>query len=101
MTAAREPGRRPSPNQVGLPVRAFLFTIDQIATMLNVSEDQVKKKYLHYEGRALGARHPSKMLARNISPEGEKPEWRVAERELLRWMRARGFKVYDRGWPIL
>lgn len=96
-----EPGRRPSPNSVGLPVRAFLFTIDQISTMTNVDENTVKRHYLHFEGRALGPRPPAKMIARNIAPEGEKPDWRVAEREFLRWLRRQGFRVYDRGWPIL
>lgn len=83
---------------MGLPVRAFLFTVDQLSTMLSVGEDTVKKDYLFYEGRQPGARPKSKMLARNIAPEGSKPEWRVAERELVRWLKSRGFRVYDRGW---
>lgn len=94
------PGKRPNPDLVGMPLRAFLFTTDQIATMLSVSEQDVKKTYLFYQGRQPGARPRSKMLARNIAPEGEKPEWRVAERELLRWMKVKGFRIYDRGWPI-
>lgn len=85
---------------MGLPVRAFLFTADQIATMLSVDEKQVKTDYLFYEGRNVGNRPRGRMLARNIADEGQKPEWRVAERELIRWLKVKGFKVYDRGWTV-
>lgn len=85
---------------MGLPVRAFLFTTDQIATMLSVEEEQVKKEYLFYEGRNVGNRPRHRMMARNIAEPGAKPEWRVAERELIRWMKLKGFRIYDRGWPV-
>ena len=89
---------RRSPEKVGIPVRLFLFTLDQISTMLAVDEDRLKRGYLFYEGRSVGVRPPDKILARNIAPAGEKPEWRVAEKELVRWARSRGFRIYDRGW---
>lgn len=93
------PRLRESPEKVGIPVRLFLFTIDQLATMLAVDEAQIKRSYLHYEGKSVGARPRDKMWARNVAPEGEKPEWRITERELIRWARMKGFKIYDRGWP--
>jgi hypothetical protein len=92
--------RRPSPEPLGLPVRAFLFTVDQIATMIAVDEKRVKDSYLFYQGRSVGNRPRGKMMARNIAPEGEKPEWRIAEREVIRWLRTMGFKIYDRGWTV-
>lgn len=85
------------PESVGLPPRPFLYTLDQISVILNVTEDQVPR-YVYYEGRSTGPRNVKKMVARNINPDKtEKPDWRVAERELIRWMKAMGFKYYDRG----
>jgi hypothetical protein len=92
--------RRVNTQGIGFPIRPFLFTLDQIATLIQVSEQQLKKVYIHYEGRSLGFRKNDNMLARNIAPEGEKPDWRVTEKEIVRWLRFRGFRVYDRGWPV-
>lgn len=82
---------------VGLPIRPFLYTLDQIATMLAMTEVRLRD-HVHFEGRAPGARPPDKMVARNIAQVDQPPEWRVAERELLRWLRRRGFRFYERGW---
>lgn len=83
--------------KIGLPVRVFLFTIDQLSVMIDVKEETIKRSYLYYEGRSIGPRKKELMIARNIAPEGEKPDWRVAEREFIRWMRHKGFRYYDRG----
>jgi hypothetical protein len=85
---------------VGLPTRAFLFTLDQIAYMLDLELVSLRKSYLHYDGRTVGDRSPDKMMARNIAPPGEKPEWRVAEKELQRWLRRKGFRLYDSNWAV-
>lgn len=86
------------PAPVELPRRAFLFTVDQIATLLSVEEQTVFRQYLFYEGRDVGARPKDKMVARNIARQGEKPDWRIAEREFMRWMRVKGFRYYERGY---
>lgn len=86
---------------MGIPVRVFLFTLDQVATMVNVTLQQFKLKYVHYAGRSTGVKPPDRMLARNIAPDGERPEWRIAERELIRWCKTKGFKLYERGWPVV
>lgn len=83
---------------VGLPVRPFLYTLDQIAMLLVVTQDALERSYLHFDGRHPGARPIDKMLCRNIAPVTEPPDWRVAERELIRWMRRAGFRVYERGY---
>lgn len=80
----------------GLPLRVFLYTVDQIATLLQVDDKTVKTNYLHYEERSVGFRPHDRMSARNIAPNGEKPDWRVAEAELVRWLRYKGFKIYNR-----
>lgn len=86
------------PLTVGLPIRLFLYTVDQMATLMAVSDDHVKKRYLWYEGRNVGPRPRDRMVARNIAPEGTRPDWRVAEQEFVRFLRSKGFKVHDRTW---
>jgi hypothetical protein len=53
--------------------------------------------YVHLEGRTIGLPGRDQFIARNIAPDDKKPEWRVAEREFIRWLKRRGFKYYDRG----
>lgn len=103
MTRADNPakGARPqNPEAVGLPVRTFLYTLDQIAYMLSLSEDRVRNSgMVHYYGRSTGSKSPDRMMARNIaSSQTEPPDWRVAEQELIRWMKRKGFKIYNRSW---
>lgn len=94
---------------MGLPPRAFLYTIDQIAELLSVTPRQVRDNYLYFDGVNVGSIPPRRMLARNIDPEYSPPsyafpegkgkaEWRVAENELIRWLKVMGFRIYDRGW---
>lgn len=85
---------------IGLPVRPFLYTLDQIATLLVLEEPSLLRS-IHFEGRTPGARHITKMVARNIAPTGESPEWRIAEREFVRWLRVKGFRFYERGWATI
>jgi hypothetical protein len=87
----------PAPNRAGLPVRPFLYTIDQIASILALDLHQTKR-YLWLKDRSVGPQPRDRIFAINIAPEGELPEWRVAERELIRWLRHQGFRVYDRSW---
>ena len=82
---------------VGLPVRPFLYTIDQIALLLSVPQGVVESSYLYYEGRSSGIRSKDLISAVNIAKRHEKPEWRVAEREFVRWLRHKGFRVYETG----
>lgn len=84
------------PKQFGLPLRVFLYTLDQIATMVQVDLHNLRTHYIHYEERSVSFRPHGKMSARNIASDGEKPEWRVAEKEFIRWLRYKGFKVYNR-----
>lgn len=81
----------------GLPVRPFLYTLDQISTLLDLSIQNLSKDYVFFEGRSSGLAPRVKMIARNIAPPEAKPEWRIAEREFIRWMKVKGFKYYERG----
>lgn len=84
---------------IGLPVREFMYTLDQIAFLLSVDEAYLKRSMIHFDNRSIGACPKDRMLAVDISPDSAtKAEWRVAERHLKRWMRFKGWKIYDRGY---
>jgi hypothetical protein len=65
--------------------------------MIDLSVDQILRSYIYFEGRSTGSRRTDLMQARNIAPANEKPEWRVTEREFIRWMKTKGYRHYDRG----
>lgn len=79
---------------VGLPPVIFLYTLDQIASMLNISEDSVRSRYLYYVGRTPGTKKRHHMEAVNISPPEENADWRVSMNEFIRWLKRMGFKIH-------
>lgn len=83
-------------DKIGLPPRPFLYTLDQLSVMLDIPEERIRKGYIYFEGRSIGSRHKDLMVARNIAPANERPDWRVAEREFVRWMRTKGYRYYER-----
>ena len=83
-----------------MPPRIFMYTPDQIGSMLEVTEATVKSKILFYDKREPGLAPRTKMRAVNIMPEGETPQWRVTEREFIRYLRHKGVKFYDRGFGL-
>jgi hypothetical protein len=82
-------GRR----QVNLPVRPFLYTLDQVGTILNLGLPALKRDYLYLSGRTPGVQPKDSILAINISRFDDRPEWRVEEREFVRWLKRKGFRV--------
>ncbi len=82
---------------MGLPIRPFLYTIDQLCTLLNLSQRKMAEDYIFFEGRSVGARRKEYMTAVNIAPPESTPEWRIAEREFIRWLKYKGFRVYETG----
>lgn len=85
--------------RVDLPPRLFLYTLDQVGTLIAVERQQLIR-HVHYDGRSVGAPKPDKLLARNIASDGEPPEWRVAEREFVRWLRHKKFRIYENPWGV-
>lgn len=83
--------------KIGIPTRVFLFTLDQISVMVSLDQRTLEKGHIFFQGRSIGSRKKSLMVAINIAPPDEKPDWRVTEREFIRWMRVKGFKYYERG----
>jgi hypothetical protein len=85
-------------NATNIPLRVFLYTVDQLSLMLNMSEDDLLERHMHFEGRS--ADYPKKWLlhAVNIAPPTDKPEWRVADKEFIRWLKFKGFRIIERGY---
>lgn len=92
--------QKPERDRVGLPPRIFMYTPDQLAMLLELTEDYIRKRLLFYDRREPGVRPKERLRAVNIAPEGETPEWRVTETELLRYLRLKGIKFYDRGYGL-
>ena len=81
------------PRSVGLPVTTFLYTLDQVTGLLQLTAEQAKTAFF-FEGRQVGARKKSHLVAINVAADDEVPVWRVSEHELVRWMRHKGFYAY-------
>lgn len=82
-----------------LPVRPFLYTLDQLCTMLSFSSvDQLRKSgYVFFMGRSQGTPRPDELRAINIATGiSGRPDWRVEERDLVRWMKRKGFRYVTR-----
>jgi hypothetical protein len=77
-----------------------MYTADQIAGMLELTEKYVREQLFFYDVREPGIRPKKRLRAVNIAPEGETPEWRVTEREFLRYLRLSGVKFYERGYGL-
>jgi hypothetical protein len=84
--------------EVQLPPRLFLYTMDQVAVILDVTIDQVRQHLAYYEGRSVGRSRKEEIRFRNIAAPDEKPDWRVTEHDLVRWLKFKGYKFYDRGY---
>lgn len=83
----------------GLPPKPFFYTLDQVAYLLSVTEDYLKMYLIHYEGRSPGTCPKDRMIAVDISSaEAPAPEWRIQERHLIRWMKLKGYRWYERGY---
>lgn len=85
------------PDRMGLPPRVFLYTLDQIATMVSMELPALKAGHIFFDGRQVGKKPATKMRAQDISgPEATTPDWRVTEDEFIKWLKFRGFRIYDR-----
>lgn len=77
----------------GPPTRVFLYTLDQVAYMLDMTPTTLKGSYVYFQGLSTGRGRKHLMVARDISaPDANRPEWRIAEPELFRWMKLKGFR---------
>jgi len=76
-----------------LPVKSFMYTPDQIATMLAITERHLSRHLLYYVGRMKRPKTQEDLVAFNIARVNEDPIWRIPEEELLRWLKWKRIRV--------
>lgn len=81
----------PSLAPVTLPSPPFLYTLDQVALIVAWSKDKLHRRTF-YLLRSTGVKSRDDLEAFNIAASGEKPDWRVSEQELIRWLRRHGYR---------
>lgn len=81
------------PQEFELPVRPFFYTLDQVASLLSITPDYVWKVIGFFQGRTVTVRTLDEIQFINIAPREQKPEWRCAETELVRFLKRKGFTV--------
>lgn len=93
MSIGRESG---DAEKLGLPITSFLYTIDQICQLVGMDQEQALRTIFYFHNRSTGRQSQHTMLARDVAPPNDNPEWRVAEREFVRWLRLKGFVIDQR-----
>lgn len=78
---------------VQLPVVTFMYTLDQIAGMIQVTVHDLQYKYLYYPLRSTGRKPRHQMVACNIAPDDEPAEWRVTQQDFVRWLKSNGWEI--------
>jgi len=79
--------------RITLPTRVMLYTVDQLSAILAVDEKDLYGRYLYFDGVSAGLQG-KRMRALNIEIDpDQKPRWRVAETELIRYLVQRGFTI--------
>ena len=79
------------------PARIFLYTLDQVASMLSVTEQELRERFVFFMELNLGTPARNQMRARNIGPRADQPDrdWRISDEELIAWMKRMRFVNYD------
>lgn len=81
-----------------IPRPPFLYTLDQLAQVLNVTEAVLRARYIYFDDRSPGPPKSGQLTARNISRPEDTPEWRVTDSELARWLKSKGFRRNFERW---
>jgi hypothetical protein len=80
--------------RIGLPPLLFLFTLEQICSMIQVDMTSLMRNHLWYTGVTPGMPMRRQMRAVNVG-EHKEPIWRVSQRDFVSWAKRQGFKVSD------
>jgi hypothetical protein len=81
--------------EVGLPTKPFFYTTDQVADLLALDPNYMKANLVHFMGMG-GQLSLDRIRSDNIAPPGQDARWRIAEDELIRYLRRRGVRLYRR-----
>ena len=78
--------------RVKLPTHPFFYTQDQVAILLSVTPGWLRAR-MSFQGRFNSKTTPDTLEAINLARPDEPAEWRISERELLRWLARQGYRV--------
>lgn len=87
----------------GIPRRPIFWTLDQIADMLAISEAQLTKAYVWFEGQEVGPYNKRYLRAVDLErgrvhgelSRGRPRVWRVSEQEFTRWLSFHRLWIYE------
>jgi hypothetical protein len=77
---------------ITLPSHEFFYTLDQVALLLAVEESWLRER-VYFAGRMPDTHLRDKITAINLAEANERPRWRIPQRELVRWIARKGYKV--------
>lgn len=95
MSALDPSSEFPWENEVLIPTRAFLYTLEQISTMISMPEAELVK-VAFFVGRTRGVPNKNRLTVRNLASPAADPIWRVSEGELIRWLKLKGYRFKHR-----
>lgn len=79
-----------------VPELTFFFTLDQVASMLSLTEATLREKYIYFVGLEPLRRTARKIKAVNIAPgDMDDPDWRVEEKEFRRFVKAMRLRLVE------
>jgi hypothetical protein len=81
--------------RASLPTHDFMYSLDQIASILAISESTLNKYVLRIGRQPFTNRDMLKVVNIALEP-GDRPIWRVSEREFVRWCHRRGVRLERR-----
>jgi hypothetical protein len=90
----RKAYNRQGESEIRLPSKPFLYTLDQVAHLLNVTEVQLRASFVYFATDTSGPNLKKLLTARNIAALGDTPEWRISEDELKAFLKRKGFKIW-------
>lgn len=78
-------------SEIQLPATPFLYTLDQVAVLINKSQKDIEKQ-CHFIGRSLRDHKLHQLRVMNVAAPGNSPDWRVSESEFIRWLIRHGYQ---------
>lgn len=79
-----------------IPELTFYFTLDQVASMLALDTETLKRKYIYFVGLEPLRRTARKIQAVNMAPgDMDEPDWRVEEKEFRRFVKSMKLRVVE------
>ena len=87
-------------SDIDFPWREFMFTLDQIAFLLDIEQDYLINNYLYLPGGRSTGSPTGRIRCTNIARPDQEPNWRVSETAFRFWCKQKGIKIRERTTAI-